>query len=65
MPIRLPIKYSPTVSFNFYHLNYKLSKNKILDSKNLIKVTETQVGAQQIKAEEAKERKSFSQILLR
>lgn len=64
MPIRLPIKHSPTVSFNFYHLNYKISKNKILDSKNLIKATESQVGAQQIKAE-AKERKSFSQILLR
>ena len=62
MPTRLPIKYPPLIPFNFYSLNYTISKNKIIYFKNRTKATKIQVGAQQIKAE-AKERKS-SQILL-
>lgn len=60
---KMPIKYSPLICFNFYSLNYMVSKNKILYFKNWTEATKIQVGAQRIKAE-AKERKS-SQILLR
>lgn len=43
MPRRLPIKYSPPISLNFYSLNNMISKNKILYSKNPTKATKIQI----------------------